>query len=87
MNQSIAYTLLRMSQELYAFCITEAVPQYNALFGEGNGPIVLHDVRCTGLESRLFNCEHGGFEANTCAHSRDAGVVCIEGKSWNVGLL
>ena len=66
----------------YAKCVG-AIPRLNAAFGEGSGPIVLDDMRCTGLEYRLFDCEHGGFEVNNCAHSKDAGVVCIEGEAVN----
>ncbi len=52
----------------------------NAEFGEGSGPIFLDDMRCTGLEYRLFDCTHGGLEVTNCVHSRDAGIVCIEGE-------
>lgn len=48
-------------------------------FGQGSGPIFLHNVGCTGLESRLFDCPNGGIEANTCSHYSDAGVVCASG--------
>ena len=61
------------------FCIIGAIPRLNAAFGVGNGPILLDDVRCTGLENRLLDCVHGGYEVNNCVHSRDAGVVCTEG--------
>ena len=39
-------------------------------------------MRCTGLEYRLFDCEHGRglFEDNICTHSKDAGVECVRGK-------
>ncbi len=48
-------------------------------FGQGSGPIFLDDVRCSGFESRLFDCPNQGIEVNNCAHTKDAGVVCIEG--------
>ena len=64
-----------------------AIARVNAAFGQGSGLIILDDVRCTGLEYRLFDCVHGGFEVHNCDHSRDAGVVCTEGvcihKCWS----
>ena len=57
-----------------------ATARLNGAFGEGSGPVILHGVRCTGLESQLFDCAHGGFELNSCAHNLDAGVECVEGK-------
>lgn len=56
-----------------------AIARTNAAFGQGNGPILLDDVTCTGLESRLFDCPSRGLEVEDCAHSEDAGVVCQQG--------
>ena len=52
----------------------------NAPFGQGSGPIFLDDVRCTGLEYRLFDCASSEIEVHNCDHSRDAGVTCSEGE-------
>ena len=56
-----------------------AVARTNAAFGSGGGPVLLDEVMCTGLESRLFDCPHAGIEVEDCTHSDDAGVVCMEG--------
>ena len=47
----------------------------NAVFGPGNGAIVLDNVACTGLEERLVNCPYDNHTAD-CFHSEDAGVYC-----------
>ncbi len=55
-------------------------------FSEGTGPIILDNVMCTGVESRLVDCRHAGLEVNTCSHSQDAGVLCRSGK-WHSYLM
>lgn len=58
-----------------------ATPRINAAFGQGGGPVLLDDVRCTGLEYRLLDCVNtGSLEIVNCPHSKDAGVICTEGK-------
>ncbi len=52
----------------------------NAEFGQGVGTILLDDVKCNGLEYRLFDCAHAGLDISNCDHHQDAGVVCVEGK-------
>ena len=34
----------------------------------------MDDVRCTGNEATLFECEFAGFGNHNCDHSEDAGV-------------
>ena len=47
-----------------------------AHFGEGQGPIYLDNVRCTGLELELALCPNLGFGTHNCRHREDAGVSC-----------
>ncbi|NXA19599.1 DMBT1 protein, partial [Ibidorhyncha struthersii] len=47
-----------------------------AHFGQGEGPIWLDDVRCTGTEAALSECRAKGWGIHGCEHGEDAGVVC-----------
>ncbi|XP_070550976.1 scavenger receptor cysteine-rich domain-containing protein DMBT1-like [Ptychodera flava] len=48
----------------------------NAILVVGNGPIWLHDVRCTGSEASIFSCEYNDCRSHACVHHRDASVIC-----------
>ncbi|KAM9803897.1 neurotrypsin [Neosynchiropus ocellatus] len=47
-----------------------------AYFGEGQGPIHLDNVRCSGSERSLGECAAATGEEHDCRHSEDAGVIC-----------
>ena len=47
----------------------------SAHFGQGNGPIFMDDVACTGSESRLIDCVYDN-DTNEDTHAEDAGVRC-----------
>ena len=59
-----------------------AIARTNARFGQGSGPIFFDDLKCTGLEYRVFDCPSRGIEVSSgCSHSEDAGVTCVAGKN------
>ena len=53
-------------------------------FGDPNAPIWLDEVKCTGEERRLEDCEHNAFGDTDCNHGEDIGVSCCK---WNFRLL
>jgi len=63
------------------FLLLGAIAQSNAFFGQGTGPILLDDLRCTGTETRLIDCPSDGVgNSDFCnGHADDAGVQCNEG--------
>nr|XP_020735441.1 neurotrypsin [Odocoileus virginianus texanus] len=54
--------------------IAEAWSQ--AYFGEGSGPVMLDEVRCTGNELSLEQCPKSSWGEHDCDHKEDAGVSC-----------
>ncbi|XP_064384964.1 uncharacterized protein LOC135333878 isoform X2 [Halichondria panicea] len=53
-----------------------ATAQCCAAYGQGTGSIVLDDLACTGTETSLFDCPHGGIGTHNCGHIEDVGVTC-----------
>lgn len=55
-----------------------------AYFGEGSGPILLDEVRCTGNELSIEQCPKSSWGEHNCDHKEDAGVSCtpLTGKSF-----
>ncbi|XP_041322022.1 soluble scavenger receptor cysteine-rich domain-containing protein SSC5D-like, partial [Pyrgilauda ruficollis] len=47
-----------------------------ARYGQGEGPIWLDDVTCSGEEPDFFRCAHRTWGEHNCHHGEDAGVVC-----------
>ncbi|KAM4702927.1 neurotrypsin-like [Rhinophrynus dorsalis] len=47
-----------------------------AYFGEGQGPIHLDNVECSGSENTLSECRKQDSGIHNCWHSEDAGVIC-----------
>uniref|UniRef100_A0A8C4YK83 Neurotrypsin n=1 Tax=Gopherus evgoodei TaxID=1825980 RepID=A0A8C4YK83_9SAUR len=48
----------------------------HAYFGEGSGPVLLDEVRCTGNELSIEQCPKSSWREHNCGHKEDAGVSC-----------
>jgi len=49
----------------------------NSFRGRHTPPMMLDDMSCTGKESSLFSCKHGGWGVHNCAEgAEEAGVIC-----------
>ncbi|KAG7260220.1 hypothetical protein CRUP_033847, partial [Coryphaenoides rupestris] len=59
-------------------CGTAMQVKQRAFYGEGKGRIWMDDVRCTGKEASLADCERRDFGSHNCGHGEDVGVICSE---------
>ena len=42
------------------------------------GPIWLNDLRCSGFEEDLSQCQHDGWGVHNCGHSEDVWISCVD---------
>lgn len=61
------------------FFFSGAIAGLSGSFGPGSGPIILHDVTCSGSEYSLFECGYQVLETSNCAYYQTAEVTCAVG--------
>ena len=66
----------------YSYIFTGTIPYPHAHFGPGSGNIQLDALICSGTESSILDCTHGGIGiyGDYCYHYNDVGVQCILGE-------
>ena len=64
---------------LTLYCNSDAQSFRYAEFGQGNGPIHLDDLNCTGGEQSLIDCPYDSVTSD-CCHIKDASVRCNTSK-------
>ena len=60
----------------YPNSLIAPIAYQRARHGQGEGPILLDNVACTGSEISLQQCPNNGVRNHNCRHSEDAGVSC-----------
>ena len=65
----------------------EAKAIHGAPFGEGEGPVLLDEVRCTGEESYLLECGHAPWGQTDCNHNEDVGVICSQRENIDLSVI
>ncbi|XP_071157151.1 scavenger receptor cysteine-rich domain-containing protein DMBT1-like [Mytilus edulis] len=55
---------------------TGALSKSRAFYGRGTGQIWLDNVRCSGNETSLSQCQHAPMGVTNCHHTEDVGVIC-----------
>lgn len=51
--------------------------ELSALYGQGQGPILLDNMDCNGDESSILDCDYVGLtESIRCSHSEDISIQC-----------
>ncbi|XP_025100079.1 uncharacterized protein LOC112567599 [Pomacea canaliculata] len=61
---------------MLGFTGSGAVAVSSAMYGQGQGNILLDDVGCHGIETSLEQCPHRGYYRHNCRPSEDVGVIC-----------
>ncbi|CAI8015961.1 Scavenger receptor cysteine-rich type 1 protein M130 [Geodia barretti] len=57
-------------------CGTAVSAPQRARYGRGSGPIWMDEVYCNERNTRLEECQFGGWGSHDCRHSEDASAIC-----------
>lgn len=60
----------------YIFCNRNWKAVKGSHFGRGQGEFLLDEVKCTGEEETLADCQHDGWKQHNCYAWEQAGVKC-----------
>ncbi|KAK3600148.1 hypothetical protein CHS0354_012271, partial [Potamilus streckersoni] len=71
-NQRTAQVICRQ----LGFSTTNAAVKSGSYFGAGNNTIWLDDLKCTGDETAIDNCNYRPWGQSNCDHSEDLSVIC-----------
>ena len=71
---------------IFTLAVTKRIMAYKSRYGieiprgcgSGSGPILLDQVKCSGNESSLADCERLPWGEHNCVHSEDAACRCCE---------
>ena len=67
----------QLDSQQYGYAHDGSTPFRGAAFGEGDGPIFMDNLGCSGNEGELSECPIFGLIGfHQCDHSMDAGVMC-----------
>ena len=53
-----------------------AIALVRGLYSEGDRPLLIRDLSCSGAESALLDCPYNELMQTSCGPFNDAGIVC-----------
>ena len=51
-----------------------SVVDISGIGGDSNGPILIDQLFCSGLETSVFDCDYN--TVHMCTHQQDIGIIC-----------
>ena len=69
--------LYKINNSMKHNTLSGATAQCCAAYGQGTGDILLDNLGCSGSETSILDCPSNGIGNHNCAHSEDAGVICV----------
>ena len=63
------------SSMVISYC-AGSIARYHSAFGQGNQPMILADLFCTGSEDSILDCQRNDYGLQHCSAYEVAGVQC-----------